>query len=669
MNLVVLVGLFLFAAPGAVAEQQQCTASSNGCQQSDDVQLLQHAPSTSRSALGATPPFLGATLAEYDCNFDGVDDCGKWDYQYSMCKNQEMCRHQYKFPDGTLDQSCRCKLCEADPANVNSAFSDKNLRDGAEEKFGALYWGSFKNWADHMSTCTPWLMPKDDAGIQQLLKYATGKGYKVRISGAGHSGGGLVTDGADKNVFIISLAEYAAPGDWEFSLSDMPDGSKRAKVNAGWTQANIYQKIRPSGFFLPAQTAGYFFALGGIVANSVHGGSYLHGFQHAYATQMRVMTFDGQIRIVDSEEELRYWRCSFGMLGIILGIEYQLEKREQLQMYDVSTKFVNGWNEKEFWRIVMEEAEADLPEDAVPVAGLNGSRKAWSGEYFIEFLKGPENPRVMVFSMKANSSVDANFKGELGIPEKIAENYEKQMSKRVESRTGHKAMSWGESARRDGAPPIKILGGDVNQLIGNLRSKTMARIMSGQSIEQMPGIIRGQSKAVNDGFYLTDAPAALAAAYFVKPEFAFKAMDFLRTVQLESFSAESKDFFWNLPGESRFIKVTDSAVLQPVGPGVWYNTEMISFPDLAKDTQSWRKAFMMVEKNWTEELGAKPHLGKLFGFGVEESGEVAPFQDSYVCTIYSDAQKKKFDTYRRTQDPDGFFFTGLGMRMLQPCKA
>merc|ERR1719277_2219435 len=192
----------------------------------------------------------------------------------------------------------------------------------------------------------------------------------------------------------------------------------------------------------------------------------------------------------------------------------------------------------------------------------------------------------MVYSQKANSSVDDDFKGELGIPEKIAENYEAQMSKRVESRTGHKAMSWGVSARRDGAPPVKILGENANQLIGDLRSKSMAKIMSGQSIEQMPGIIRDQSNKLNDGFFLTDAPAALAASYFIKPEFAFKAMDFLRTVQLESFSAESKDFFWNLPGESRFIKVTDTAVLQPVGPGVWYNAEMISFPDLAKDTQS-----------------------------------------------------------------------------------
>jgi len=655
-------------------QHQQCGTPANACQQSDDVQLLQRSsvragmnPDPMQQSLSNRSATVAAVLAEYDCNFDGVDDCGEWDYAYAMCKNQESCSHQYKFPDGTLDQSCRCKLCEKDPANQKSAFADLNLRDGSEGKFDALYWGSFRNWADHMSTCAPWLMPKDDDGIRSLLTYATANGYKVRISGAGHSSGGIVTDGENNEVFVISLAEYVAPDEWEFSMSSLPDGSKRAKVNAGWSQANLYQKIRPQGFFVPAQTAGYFFALGGIVANSVHGGSYLHSFQHAYTTKMRVMTYDGQIKIIDTEEELRYWRCSFGMLGIILGIEYQLEKRDQLQMYDVFTKHANGWNEEEFWRIIVEEAEADLPPEVVPVAGLSGSRKAWNGEYFIDFISQQvDTPRIMVYAQKANSSVDADFKGELGIPEDIATNYEKLLSKTVESRTGHKDMSWGQAARRDGAPPTMVGAIDANDMVGGLRGPTMAKIMSGQAIEQMPGMIKKQMETVNDGFYLVDSPAALASSYFIKPEFAFKAMDKLRTVQLASLKNE--DFQWNLPGEFRFINVTDSAILQPVPAGVWFNAQPISFPDFAKNVQDWRKEFFNVDEYYREELGAKPHMGKLYGFGVEESGEVAPFQDSYLCTIYSDAQKKDFDGYRKTQDPEGLFATGMGIRLLQPCK-
>merc|ERR1719436_179499 len=256
-----------------------------------------------------------------------------------MCQNQIQCGHFYRFPDLTLGQSCRCRRCHEDPRNAGTAFADPHLLQPEKgAPFEAMSWGTFKNWADHMDTCAPWVMPKDDVALQNLLAYARHKGYKVRISGAGHSAGGIVTDGENNQVLVLSLAEYVAPGEWEFGLRDMPDGSKRATVNAGWTQAHLYQKVRPLGFSLPAQTAGYFFQLGGIVANSVHGGAYGAGFVHSYATRLRVMAYDGTIRIVDTEEEMRYWRCSFGLLGIILGIEFQLEQREQLQMYAVEKK-------------------------------------------------------------------------------------------------------------------------------------------------------------------------------------------------------------------------------------------------------------------------------------------------------------------------------------------
>merc|ERR1719158_392357 len=35
---------------------------------------------------------------EYDCNGDGVDDCGRWNYQLGMCHNQVYCGHIYRYP-------------------------------------------------------------------------------------------------------------------------------------------------------------------------------------------------------------------------------------------------------------------------------------------------------------------------------------------------------------------------------------------------------------------------------------------------------------------------------------------------------------------------------------------------------------------------------------------
>jgi len=510
-------------------------------------------------------------------------------------------------------------------------------------------------------------MPRDDWDLKNLLKYSQERGYKVRISGAGHSAGGIVTDGENERVLVISLAEYQAPWDsnWEFSIRDMPDGSKRAKVNAGWTQFHLYERVRPLGYFLPAQTAGYFFALGGIVANSVHGGSYRAGFVHSYATSMRVMLWDGTIKIIESEEEMRYWRCSFGLLGMILGIEFQLERREKLQMYTVEEK-MEAWSSEAFWKFIKQSAEADLSDAVTPPEGGQGTRRAWNGEYFVDWLGSEDRPKILVYSQKANESVDEDFDGELGMPKDIGLQYAKLKNKVVVDGE-HGKMSWGEAARRDGAPPIKIVGVDVNDMLGSMKNakRSMAKTMSAQALGNLPRLARTLSNKVNDGFFLTQSPAALAAAYFVEPSKAFEAMDFLRTVQRESLS--SKEFVWNLPGEFRFINVQDSAVLQPIQAGMWFNAQMISFKDLARNDQAWKRDFKRVEDYWVGELNAKPHMGKLFGFETKASGETEPFADSYTCTIYSDEQKAAFSRYRQQMDPDGLFATGLGMKFLAPC--
>jgi hypothetical protein len=601
---------------------------------------------------------------DYDCDGDGVQDCGKWDYQMGMCKNQLQCGHFYKFPDWTLDQACRCRKCHEDPRNAGTAFADPQLLNPeAGASFQAMSWGTFRNWADHLDTCAPWVMPKDDAALKNLLSFARDRGYKVRISGAGHSAGGIVTDGENNQVLVLSLAEYTAQGEWEFRTRHMPDGSVRAKVNAGWTQAHLYQKVRPHGYFLPAQTAGYFFSLGGIVANSVHGGAYNQGFVHSYVTGMRVMTYDGDIKVIDTEEELRYWRCSFGLLGIILGIEFQLEKRDHLQMYTLSKK-MDSWSPDEFWKFIKQDAEADIPLDVVSNGGSVGTRKSWNGEYFVDFINGGETPKVAVYAQKANSSVDHDFDGGLGIPENIDSNYKDLMEKRVTD-DWHGAMSWGEAARRDGAPPIKIAGVDVNDFLRTAKKLSLARMMSQQAMVNIPRLAGNLRKKVNDGFFLTQSPAALAAAYFVHPSKAFEAMDYLRTVQLESLG--SKDFVWNLPGEFRFINVKDSAVLQPIPKGLWFNAQMISFADLAKNDQAWKRDFKKVEDYWVNSLNAQPHMGKLFGFGMAADGDVEPFADSYSCTIYAEQQKASFSAYRQLMDPEGLFATGLGMKFLAPC--
>merc|ERR1712190_39170 len=401
------------------------------------------------------------------------------------------------------------------------------------------------------------------------------------------------------------------------------------------------------------------------------GGAYNEGFINEYVTRMRVMDWQGVIHIIDQGAELRHWRCSFGLLGIILGVEFRLEHRTRLEMYSVK-RTLEKWDEEEFWKFIMEDAEADIPMGVVPLADENKSswlatQKSWNGEFFIDFLNSGwhgERPTMLSYSQKKNENASDEVENQ--VPENVDANYQAISVERVTD-GWHGEMSWSEAARRDGSPPITI-GGiqlDVNGLLEAFRWLGLANIMSASAIGEMPNMIRRQRDEVNDGFFLTRSPAALAAAFFVKPQKAFQAMDKLRNHTWNS--RHSPKFVWNLPGEYRFIRVADKATLQPMEPGLWFNAQMISFSELAESDLDWRREFKAVEDYWVKELDARPHMGKLWGMEEFPNGDIEPFSHAYACTIYSQAAKDAFNTYRRQWDPHGLFFSGLGPKLLGPC--
>jgi len=528
-------------------------------------------------------------------------------------------------------------------------------------------------------------MPANDKDLAALLKYAKAKGYKVRPSGAAHSAGGLVTDALVPGVLVVSLARYTAPGAWEYNLTVRPGGNASVTVNAGWTQLQLMAKIRPLNYFLPSFTAGYFFQLGGIVANTVHGGVYDAGFIYEYVTRMRVMLHDGTIKIIDQESEMRFWRNSYGLLGIILGLEFKLVPRPQLQMFTTPIKGLPAWDESNFWEYINVQGSADLPRSAAGIPVPAGMQQALSGEFFINFEAGEVQMTGVVTRANENATVP-NYANTA--PENVEQNYEALLKAWVvDENMGW--MPYGDSSRRSGAPPMQIYieggmihlgpGGvflPVNAILeaigevadGPISSALMAKILSYTTLAQASMLVETLRDLVNDGFWLTQSPVALISAWFVSTDKAFEAMDFLRKEQLDSLKSGEDGFKWNQPGEFRFLTVGDTAELQPVPPGTYFNSEFLSFPDVSGDDQGWKTAFKRVQDHWFQTLGARPHIGKLWGFEEGPDGKVEPFADSFACKIYSNNTKAKFEAYRSEMDPDGLFATGLGMSLLAPCK-
>lgn len=162
------------------------------------------------------------------------------------------------------------------------------------------------------------------------------------------------------------------------------------------------------------------------------------------------------------------------------------------------------------------------------IQNLHGSHKSWNGEFFVDFLNahGYHGSKPVMFSYSQKKSENASDVPENGIPANIHAKYQSILDERVTD-GWHGEMSWSEAARRDGAPPIAIAGVqlDVNGMLETFKWLGLAQMMSGAAISQMPSIIQEQRNKVNDGFFLTRSPAALASAFFVPPEKAFEAMN------------------------------------------------------------------------------------------------------------------------------------------------
>jgi len=387
-----------------------------------------------------------------------------------------------------------------------------------------------------------------------------------------------------------------------------------------------------------------------------------------------VMLHDGSIRIISDEEELRFWRNSYGLLGLILGVEMELEERQQFQMYTKRSDY--SWTEENYWKFIFEDAEADLPAE---VSGgtrtAAGSRKSIGGEFFINVLA--DEPGFIVLANKANGNASEPGVAS-GMPANIAANYQAVREEQVKKFEHNGWISFGESARKEGCPnyyidPFQIVS--INQIVGSQLVPTLAQVIeplafSYTTLNQLPGLIETQRDRSNDGFFAMQAPNTLIAAYFIKPERSFEAMDFLRQRQRarngQATWFNASGFSWNQPAEFRFVKVDEAAVLAPVPPGIWFVSEVLSFPDAAATDQAWKEAFKEIEDYWINELDAVPHLGKLFAFE-EENGHIEAFHQSRVCKVYPSAKKQAFKAYQSTVDPDGLFNYGLGERLLREC--
>jgi len=544
---------------------------------------------------------------------------------------------------------------------------------------------TYNNWGKNIITTTPTVFPKDDSELKNYLKIIKENKCKARPVGATHSAGGIVLENKSTDTIAVSLAKYE-PDDKEWRDNIIQENGKSSvRIPTGRSLLDLVSLIRPKNLYTPTQTAGFIFAVGGIMANTVHGGFYGKGFSNYYVTKMRVVLSNGDVRIIDDKEEIKYWRQSFGLLGIISSVEIELEERKDFRMDFISHSF----KKSTFNQDDLNEALANTRKnnEIYQESFFN----AYTLELFSVVFRNNEGDAA-----KTNDDCSWSYSGVTCIPEAFCSyqyhfgDLNLSQSCRVKKENNfndyykdYKSSFPEISTKGD---PTSIFPGDyygnqmadliykISKIPALAHDGTICKILASFTSMMTNHLVYKSQVESDDGYWVRTAPKANIMAYFFPAD---KLYDALKIYQnnvntlLDGTNPVSKytTFKFNQPCEFRFMTLNSTLASKYQIPhekdGDYVVIEALNLND---DLDDFKWAFAQLENDWQKLEGSAPHIGKIWGFdysSLEKGVRPEPFSHEFARSLMTEDQKKDFHNYSGKVDPDGLFNGGLAMEFFK----
>lgn len=508
------------------------------------------------------------------------------------------------------------------------------------------------------------------------MKAARSNGCTVRPTGATGSHDGLVIQRLEEKIVIISLADYQTQHkQWQDKMNLQ---TLRVRINAGKSLYDLTQLTRSQGFLLKSRTAGRYFTIGGIVANMVHGGGKNEGFIQEQVTGLLVMLASGNIVEITSEDELKYWRNSAGLLGIILAVEFDLLQDTGFEMkYDVKTYDMTS---PSFFDTFVGDV-------------LTAVNTYDHSEYFFN----PYDGELLILGSGMSSTPPTNAQ---------LKEYQRA-AKNLIDQTANFDISF------RGSPKVPISSAcDLIPEPFCFDSQASAYIIVGAMHDVVQSDWTTSSTTVNDGFYSTSVPKFHSLDLFA-PAGTFPQMigQFLGLFQ--AFSQTGSSVYYPTGGlQFRFVNPSSKqGYLCPINPisdleakflaenffplsvaytpGAPAGYIALHYTGLSNINDEYSDIFLQQLENLWRHTPLNPslsvgpanplipvksvHLGKEWGYGVPISGpglkhSFYPFSDADLLASAYSAEKlvslSQFNAKRISLDPNGLFAGGAMMRWL-----
>lgn len=517
------------------------------------------------------------------------------------------------------------------------------LGNNHEEK----YRPDFANWSGNIETKNKLIFPKNDQDIKEQIMKAKRAKRVVTVAGAGHSASPGVCDNGEPAV-VLCLASYSMATDLKTPIPDMTvdTTSCTLHVNAGWHLDKVMSELgeKYPDYIFEAQTAGRIFAMGGLINACTHGGCMKAGLVADTVTSLRVINAAGEACTITDEEELRFYRMSYGAFGVVTHLTIKLRK--------------------------ITELELEIKEETFQMT------EEWFAEWFKDKISwdGPQLFQQLFFDMYNMKIYYCAWK------ESGQQRTQKDYRRIISNRGGSRGLG--------GAPIVPLLDEVLDVFDINYRSvKKFAGNFVKVSCEVPKLAWRLNEKGENDAFWVSSTPPMPASHWTVSmvpidaPSTTniFKAVkvahDKFKEVYAES---DAHEFRPDVALEARFVWSSDSyfapnfteqrheqlffAVEQPTLASNLYVTlqQVMDEEDEYSKTlnREFTQYFADLEKGWEAiDPRTKPHLCKLFGFAPhpDDKEYYEPFNTQKIQGVLSADRKAKIRAKLEEKDPEGVF--------------
>jgi len=526
---------------------------------------------------------------------------------------------------------------------------------------------TWTNWSQNLASVPPlpddgyYFEPTTREELLAIACQAKAAGKQLRVSGQRHSQPALVhgtntsssNASVDSNVWLVDLRCYSdletAEGTSRMVLTTLTDPVTREEkqvvvANAGVREDELAEFLQNNNRMLPTVTAGGFFSLGGVVAVDVHGATVDEGILAETVEAMEVLrtypdvgidTVDAATMTPDGDPALPYERVALGSLGIMTSLAFRVLDRP------FEESITSSYETKQF-------------------SGAS-ARDDFASYYGNLLFNDPDQPRVESFF---NPYTDTFLVLKWNLPDPLL------------SENPVPAVAVNSSCDEALGAGFVAGAGAIESPVQNGGTKLAARSLISTSLS----VIQGQvDTAAAEGrtHWLNLAAQVVFMSYFIElpsndEEGLKTAWDALQVV-VDRIDASS-EFRPVLPNEFRFVRSGDTLLAGTYTgdeDSLFVSIEVLGFANPAAATtgvvgfdQNLLDFFGNIEMAWVE-MGGAPHSGKMFGFFDPENpgaGTTEPFNPAYVDwlkTVKKAAEIGRFNTYRRSIDPEGTFTNQL----------